>query len=812
MADDEGIALHHGADVLALPLLVRRGHFHHHGHEDAVHALVDEVPDVAVGELCGEAHRIGGDKGQALFKHLPAALVGELHVKAQGAEIGGPEGTAVPKFQAPGDADGDAPLFAKRLIGIGLKEPLFPHQKEVRCAVPEFLSLSCADDAAPLAAVARDPGGAAGKADDGALAVVGAVGTDEIVFLLVGQVLQTVKADEGRPPLALHAPLGQQGDAQRAHLPWIGSPGDGAAQILLQGAKDSIVAEGAALCHDLLAQDRLIRDADHFGKYVFDDGAAKTRADVLSGLAVALLGDDGGVHEDRAAASQHCRVLGGKGRRGDALHTNVEGGCKILQKGAAAGGAGLIEHDIGDDALMDPDGLHVLAADIQDEAHIRLDLAGRRGVGHSLHRMVVCAESAAQEPLAVAGGAKAQDLECHPHGAVFALHLHKALLHHPDGVTLVVGIEAVDDLFLLVDEDEFRGGAAGVDADVHRQDLPRLIGPLRKDGQGVGGLPGFLLLLGGKEGLCRFLLPWRFHLLFQRRQHLRDGLHLPFPTEKHLHGKGGAAGHDGIRILGADHVLFLQIQPLHEDPHQRGVIGQGTALKDDGGLDLQALGKTADGLLDDGMEGGEGDVLPPATLVQNGLDICLGKDAAAAGDAVDRGACRRQGFKVLRRHLQKGGDLVDERAGAAGAASVHAHVGGGELLGLRVEIEEDDLGVLAPQFNGRPGLGVEVAHGAGVGHHLLDIVGPHLLSKALAAGAADRRPESAVREFPLHLFQEGHHSLALLRVVAALAPQQHFPRLRFQHHGLYRGGAYIYADLQISLVIHTDSHTVYCKK
>src|SRR5699024_166397 len=77
---------------------------------------------------------------------------------------------------------------------------------------------------------------------------------------------------------------------------------------------------------------------------------------------------------------------------------------------------------------------------------------------------------------------------------------------------------------------------------------------------------------------------------------------------------------------------------------------------------------------------------------------------------------------------QQGGDLVDEGAGAAGAAAVHPHIGGGQGAVLLLA-EEDDLGVLAAQLHGGAGGGVEGPDGGAVGHHLLDIAGPHLVGQ-----------------------------------------------------------------------------------
>ena len=61
---------------------------------------------------------------------------------------------------------------------------------------PDSRILGIAQDLAPLAAVIGDPGAAAGEADDGTLAVVGAEGAGDACFLGIGEVLQGIQSDK----------------------------------------------------------------------------------------------------------------------------------------------------------------------------------------------------------------------------------------------------------------------------------------------------------------------------------------------------------------------------------------------------------------------------------------------------------------------------------------------------------------------------------------------------------------------------------------------------------------------------------------
>ena len=100
------------------------------------------------------------------------------------------------------------------------------------------------------------------------------------------------------------------------------------------------------------------------------------------------------------------------------------------------------------------------------------------------------------------------------------------------------------------------------------------------------------------------------------------------------------------------------------------------------------------------------------TLVDEGLDVGLGEDAAARGDRVELGVTGRQLAQARGVRVQEGRHLVDERAGSARARAVHA------LLGSGVQVGE--LGVLAAQLDDDVDLGVEALGGLGARDDLLD--------------------------------------------------------------------------------------------
>ena len=124
---------------------------------------------------------------------------------------------------------------------------------------------------------------------------------------------------------------------------------------------------------------------------------------------------------------------------------------------------------------------------------------------------------------------------------------------------------------------------------------------------------------------------------------------------------------------------------------------QRTAEKRDIAADRPAAGKTGDGLVHHCLKDGGGEIGRRGTLVDEGLNVGLGKDSAACGNGVDLGRLFCGTIESLRVGLKQSGHLVDKGARAAGAYTVHPF--------LRGTGEVDDLGVLAAELNGdvRPG-------------------------------------------------------------------------------------------------------------
>ena len=166
------------------------------------------------------------------------------------------------------------------------------------------------------------------------------------------------------------------------------------------------------------------------------------------------------------------------------------------------------------------------------------------------------------------------------------------------------------------------------------------------------------------------------------------------------------------------------------------------------------------------MEGRQGQVLLGDALVEEGLDVCLGVDAAAARYVVDASALGGARVELLHGDVKQLGYLVDEGAGAARAAAVHAHVAHGDGAACAVAREEDHLGVLAAQLYGGAGLGVEAPDGDGVGNDLLDEGDAQGLRDGRGARAGDGAAHLGGGEALGDGAQRLGHGLGLARAVA----------------------------------------------
>ena len=430
-------------------------------------------------------------------------------------------------------------------------------------------------------------------------------------------------------------------------------------------------------------------------------------------------------------------------------------------------------------------------------------------MGHRLHRVVLRLEGLGKQQLAVARGARRQNVQPGPRLFVALPDVDEGPLGHVQRLTLVGGVEGAQQLLLVVHQHKLGGGAPRVDAQVGADLLPGL-GDLPL--QGVLLVPrgkGRPLLLRGEEGPGGAVSALTGPELSaaQKLQQGSGGTGLAVE-----HGVGGhrrAAGHHKLRAGRDEHFLLLQLQPLGKYLHQHGIEGERAAFKHHRPGDLQPLGQSADGLLGNGVEGGEGQIRLGHPLVQQRLDVGLGVDAAPARDVVDAGALCGQLVEVLHRHLEDGGNLVNEGPCAPGTAAVHAHVRHVEGPGGLVLLKEDHLGVLAAQLNGAAHHLVPALQRRRVGGHLLDKGEAKALRDGLGAGSGETKAEGLAGKGLLQLLHDLNDAADLVGVVAPVVGVEQIARVRVQNRNLGGGGSNINSggqSLRGCLVLHGICH------
>ena len=402
-------------------------------------------------------------------------------------------------------------------------------------------------------------------------------------------------------------------------------------------------------------------------------------------------------------------------------------------------------------------------------------MLGGGKVGHRLHQAAVAVESVLHQFLAVAGGGHAGDLQA----GVVLIQFEQRLPHQRDGVAQVGAVTLEENVGVLVDDHQLDGGGARVDADVHRPALGAE-GQAGHRGFQVPGVEGLVLVLVGEQ---------------RRQAHVGSGGAVVIQTAGHLVQVALLVGvesraHGDVEqaVLGAE---ALHAQRLVKTLAQRLAEGQRPAQVDDVALDGAALGQPGDGLVDHRLVDRGGDVPGLGALVDQRLDIALGKHAAAGRDGVGAGGGLGGGVHLVGAHLQKGGHLVDERAGAAGAAAVHAHLGAAG--------QEEDLGVLAAQLDDAVGAGHQPVGRHAGGEHFLHKGDLAAVGQAHAGGAGDGQTGTAVRQvISRYFFQQG---LAFLKDVAEMTligGKQDLPDV-VQHNAFNGGGTDVQTNSHIDV-------------
>ena len=465
-----------------------------------------------------------------------------------------------------------------------------------------------------------------------------------------------------------------------------------------------------------------IGQLDNLKQGILDDGIGEACGDIRHLRAFLLRLLDVGIHEDGAPGAQIRRVLGEQCDLCEILHAVIQGFCEGFDEGTAAGGAGLVQHNAVDGAVLDLDALHVLAADVQDAVHIRLKGCCGIIVGNGLDLALIQHEGGLQQGLAVSGGAGVGD------GAVCGKKILD-LLHGADGcrqrAAVVVAVEVIKKGSVLADQGQLCGGGTGVNSQEALSVITAKIALLYGMARMVAA-EGLILFLAAEQGLHPLDFLAHLHAGGQAGDQIRYGLRGLLIG---IHGR--AQGSEQMGVIRCDDLGFAQIQGPDKGLAQLRQEVQRSAQERHIAPDGLAAGQAADGLVDHCLENGFGQVFSRGALVDQRLNVCLGKNTAARCDGVDHLVIFGILIQTRSVRLKKGGHLVNERTGAAGAESVHALVDtAGEIY---------DFGIFPAQLDGDVTLRCIVLQGGGYRHNFLHEGDGKITGKGQAAGAGDNR-------------------------------------------------------------------------
>ena len=632
-----------------------------------------------------------------------------------------------------------------------------------------------------LAAVAGDKAPAAAKVVDGKLAVVGATAAADML-LRHGKVRDVLGRKNGRGAVGAGAIAGEQGCTVGAHAAGDVRAHGMHAGKLLKRAQRGIGHKGAALDDHLTANLLGVAQLNDLEQGILDDGIGQAGRDVAHRGAFLLRLLDARVHKDCAAAAQVDGGLGMDGSIGKRAHVHVHRDGEALDKATATRRAGLVEHDVLDNAVLDAQALHVLAANVQNELDAGQERLGAAQVSDGLDLAGIGLEGLDEQRLAVARGGHVADGAA---GGDVVVEIGHDDLGRAQDVAVVVAVPGVQQLTVLAHERGLHGGGAGVDADEHAAGVAFELA-LGNDFLVVAGLELGKVLIGGKERVQTLDLgTLRVTQGIDGLDELRERAEL-VGLVRH----GGAARHKQVSVLGHNAVLLVQVEREVEAVAQLGEVLQRAAQEGDVAADGTAACQARDGLGHDGLEDGGSHVLGAGALVEQRLDVGLGKNAAAAGDGIDGGGVGRELVEAARVGVQQGCHLVDERARAAGAGAVHA------LLDAVVEI--DDLGVLAAQLDGNVGGRDKSLDSALAGDDLLDKLQIEPLGQQQAARAGDGTGHLGRRQHRRGTLEQVAGASADVGVVALVLGVDNLVVV-VEHGELNGGGAHVDAQVQVAV-------------
>ena len=373
---------------------------------------------------------------------------------------------------------------------------------------------------------------------------------------------------------------------------------------------------------------------------------------------------------------------------------------------------------------------------------------------------------------------------------MLVIELFQYLPNQRHGVAQIGPVVRKEQPGVLIHHHDLHRGGAGVDADMDRSGIVRGKRHTGHCSLGVPGLEGRILFFAGKQR--------RLAAVRLRGSPLLQGVCHCLQIKCLIRVVGCTQGHKQQTVFRAG-TLNAQ-RPVKALPQNPGE-GQRSAQIEDIARNGPPLSQARDGLVHHRLIDAGGNILGLGALVNQGLNIALGKHAAAGSDGVRLFRLLRGGIHLVGAHLQKRGHLIDERAGTAGTGSVHPD--------LHAVGQKEDLGVLAAQLDDdvRPRSQPAGSHTGG--EHLLNKRHAHTVGHAHARRTGNCQFGLAAGDVLL-----GHPAQQLLRLFQNMAEMPFICTVNdvaciVQHHTFDGGGTDIKSDLQCKCLLWENGYAAY---
>ena len=532
--------------------------------------------------------------------------------------------------------------------------------------------------------------------------------------------------------------LGNEGSTESSHNTGNVRTNRLTACYTLKASKYTVVVEGSTLYHNMTSQLFGIGNLDNLVKRILNNRVCKTCGNISYGCAFLLGLLYLGVHKYSTSCSKVNRVFCKKGSLGEILYGVIQRLGEGFDKGTTARGTCLVQLYTVYSLITDFDTFHILSADIYDTVNLRVKESSRIVVGNGLNFPLIQQQRGLHQRLAVACGTGKRNVCILRKNAV-------DLLNGTDGsfkrASVIIAVKGVKQSSVLTYKSGLSGGGTCINTQIAvavilgKVALLYLIGALTL-------IKCLIVFLCGKKRLHTFHLEIQFDGVLQAVCHIRKGNCYLILC---IHGR--THGCEKMGILWCNGVFIIQLQGADKGCLQLIQKVKGTAEKCNMAANRLAAGKTGNGLVYNCLENGSGKILLGGTVVDQRLDVSLGKYTAAGCDGVKR-------FVILRVFVQPGGiclkqgcHLIDERTGTSCADTIHT------LFNIAA-FEVDDLGILTAKLDGNISLGCNLLKRSGYRNYLLYKRNAKVVGEGKSAGACDYRMKGKLSKFAVGFRQK----------------------------------------------------------